>query len=86
MNLIKIPQNSVVSKLRSKNSLMVLPHGPVKNLPCITGDESSTPGQGTKIPHALEQLSLHVTTRDSLCTTTKEPHVATRIPHSASKT
>ena len=86
MNLIKIPQNSVVSKLRSKNSLGDFPHDPVKTLPCNTGDEGSIPGQGTKIPHALEQLSLHATTRDSLCTTTKEPHVATKIPHSASKT
>ena len=30
----------------------------VKNLPSSAGDTSSIPGQGTKIPHALEQLSL----------------------------
>ena len=43
MNLIKIPQNSVVSKLRSKNSLGDFPHDPVKTLPCNTGDQGSTP-------------------------------------------
>ena len=42
----------------------------VKNLPCNTGDESSIPGLGAKIPHALEQpspfatlLSLRATAR-----------------------
>ena len=35
------------------------PGGPVvKNLPCNPGDVGSIPGQGTKIPHAVEQLSL----------------------------
>ena len=34
------------------------PGGPVvKNLPCNVGDSGSIPGQGTKIPHTLEQLS-----------------------------
>ena len=42
------------------------PGGPVvKNPPCNTGDMGLTPGQGTKIPHAKEQLSL--------CTSTEEP-------------
>ena len=30
----------------------------IKNLLCNTGDMGSIPGQGTKIPHALQQLSL----------------------------
>ena len=30
----------------------------VKNLPCNAGDAGSIPGQGTKIPHAMEQLSI----------------------------
>ena len=30
----------------------------VKNLPSSAGDAGSMPGQGTKIPHATEQLSL----------------------------
>ena len=39
--------------------------GPVvKNLPCNVGDMGSNPGRGTKIPHAVEQLSLHTTTTE----------------------
>ena len=35
-----------------------LPGGPVvKNLPSSAGDVGSIPDQGTKIPHALGQLS-----------------------------
>ena len=34
---------------------MDFPGGPVvKNLPCNTGNMGSIPGQGTKIPHAME--------------------------------
>ena len=36
----------------------------VKNLSSSTGDEGSIPGQGTKIPHALKQLSLCVATAE----------------------
>ena len=36
----------------------------VKNLPANAGDMGSIPGQGTKIPHAAEQMSLHATTRE----------------------
>ena len=75
----------MVSKLGSKNSLGDFPHGPVKNLPCNTGDEGSITGQGTKIPHDSEQLSLHATTRESLCTRTEESNNASKSPHSASK-
>ena len=39
--------------------------GPViKNLPLNAGDLGSIPGQGTKIPHALEQLSPGSTTTE----------------------
>ena len=34
----------------------------VKNLPSKAGDAGSIPGQGTKIPHAMRELSLSVTT------------------------
>ena len=37
----------------------------VKNPPASAGDTGSSPGQGTKIPHAAEQLSP--------CATTTEP-------------
>ena len=30
----------------------------VKNLPVNAGDVSSIPGPGTRVPHAVEQLSL----------------------------
>ena len=36
----------------------------VKNPPCDTRDMGSVPGQGTKIPHAAEQLSLQVITTE----------------------
>ena len=42
----------------------------VNNLPCNTGDVGSTPGWGTKIPHASEQLSPHATSTSSR---TREP-------------
>ena len=36
----------------------------VGNPPSSAGDAGSIPGQGTKIPHASEQLSLHASTRE----------------------
>ena len=39
------------------------PGGPVvKNPRCNAGDAGLIPGQGTKIPHAEKQLSLHTAT------------------------
>ena len=35
----------------------------VKNPPSNAGDAGSIPGQGTKIPHAAGQLSLHAATK-----------------------
>ena len=47
------------------------PGGPVvKILPCNTGYLGLIPGQGTKIPHASEQLTLHAI---SIEPTTREP-------------
>ena len=38
------------------------PGGPVvKNPPCKVGDAGSIPGQGTKISHAMGQLSVYAT-------------------------
>ena len=37
----------------------------VKSLPSNAGDTGSIPGQGTKIPHAVGQLSLCATTREA---------------------
>ena len=36
----------------------------VKNMPGNAGALGLIPGPGTKIPHELEQLSLHATTRE----------------------
>ena len=36
----------------------------VRNLPCNAGDMGSIPGQGTRIPHALEPLSQRATTTE----------------------
>ena len=41
-----------------KRNARDFPGGPmVKNLPTNAGDASSIPGQRTKIPHVMEQLS-----------------------------
>ena len=45
----------------------------VKNLPSNAGHMGSIPGQGTKIPHAMGQLSPHTATK-------KIPHAATKTP------
>ena len=47
----------------------------VKNLPCSAGDMGSIPGQGTKIPCALEQLSPRSTTMEA-CMPQLRPVVA----------
>ena len=48
--------------------------GPVvKNSPPNAGDVGWIPGQGTKIPHAAEQLSPHTAA-------TQPPHSGTRVP------
>ena len=45
-----------------------LPRGPVvRNLPCNAGDLGSIPVQGTKIPHAEQQLSVRTLSRELVC-------------------
>ena len=44
------------------------PGGPVvENSPCSAGDTGLIPGQGTKIPHAAEQLGPRATIRKATC-------------------
>ena len=44
------------------------PGGPVvKNPPSNAADAGSIPGWGTRIPHAVGQLSLRTTTREPMC-------------------
>ena len=48
--------------------------GPVvKNLPCNAGDAGSIPGRGTKIPHAMGQLSPHAAAREKPVHHNEEP-------------
>ena len=51
----------------------------VKNPPFNAGDKGLVPGQGTKIPHAMELLRLHelekpVCLREDLAQSKKEKH------------
>ena len=58
------------------------PRGPVaKDLTYNIGDMGSIPGQGTKIPHAIGQPSLHATTRENPCTKAKTPRATTNTQH-----
>ena len=51
----------------------------VKNSSCKVGDEGSIPGQGTKTPHVMEQLSQHVVT-------TEPAHSGQSMPHNEDPT
>ena len=56
-----------VKLLSQKPQLGDFPCGPVvKNLPSKAEDMGSIPGQGTKIPHAAEKLSLQVITTEPM--------------------
>ena len=53
-----------------------VPGGPVvKNLPGSAGVTGSIPGRGTKIPHAVEHLSLRATTTEPVCSGTRVPQL-----------
>ena len=59
---------------RTNPLLRDFPGGPaVKNLSCNAGDASLIPGQGTKIPHAAGQISLHATAREKPVRQNEEP-------------
>ena len=57
----------------------------VKNLPCNAEDTGSIPDQGTKIPYALEKLSLSTTTRESVGHNLKIPRATAKAQHSQNK-
>ena len=59
-------QESTVSGTKEIQKTDGFPGGPVvKDLPSNAGDLGSIPGQGTKIPNAVRQLSPHGTTREA---------------------
>ncbi|KAI4578753.1 hypothetical protein MJT46_000121 [Ovis ammon polii x Ovis aries] len=49
----------------------------------MAGDMGLIPGQGTKIPHALGQLSPYTATRESLCTASTESVLPKENPYTA---
>ena len=57
----------------------------VKNLPCNAGDMGSIPGQGTKIPDVLEQLSPGTTTSDRRCHNWRVRAQQQKISHDSGK-
>ena len=58
----------------------------VKNSPCNAGDAGLIPGQGTKMPHAREQLTPCTATKEPEHHSLKSPRAATKIPCAATKT
>ena len=55
-------KNEVLTEEESKNKYRDFPGRPgTKNLPSNSGKGGSIPSQGTKIPHAMGQLSLRST-------------------------
>ena len=57
----------------------------VKNPPCNAGNAGVIPGQGTKIPHAVEQLNTHAVTTECV-PQWKSLHDATKIPCASTRT
>ena len=58
------------------------PGGPVvKNLPSNAGHAGSIPSQGTKIPHAVRQLSPHAPTTELACVNERVRHAANYRAH-----
>ena len=78
---LKVKINSVIFILFIKvKHQRYFPGGPVvKNPPSNAGDMSLIPGQGTKIPRAVEQLRVYVPQW-------KMPHDAVKIPCAVTKT
>ena len=69
-------------KGQSKSLMRDFPGGPlVKNSPC---NVSSIPGQGTKIAHGMEQLSLSAETIEPEWHN-QSPSTAMKIPHATTK-
>ena len=79
-----------VARFRYKRRQRDFPVGAVvKNPPGNAGDVGLIPGQGTKIPHAAEQLGLHTTgPGDSRAHVPQldRPRATARIQHAATKT
>ena len=68
--------------------MAAVPSGPVnKNSPSNAGESGLIPGWGTKIPHALGQLSRQVTTKEPVyCNTQDQRSCGIKILHATTKT
>ena len=61
------PHHSLLFTIAFKILSWDFPSGPVvKNMLCNAEDSGSSPGQGTKIPHAKKQLNPHATTTEPM--------------------
>ena len=58
----------------------------VKTLPCNAGYWGLIPGGGTKIPHAVGQLSPYTTTGESCVPQQKIPRAAVKVPSATAET
>ena len=63
------------------------PGGPVlKNPPCNSEDKGSIPGQGNKIQHATELLSLSATATEACTPQLENPCTKMKIPNAPTET
>ena len=56
-----------------------------KNLPCNAGDMSSSPGQGTNIPYAIEHLGPCALTTEATCHNQRVCALKRKILHEVTK-
>ena len=82
----------LIPKPHSKHKIKIVRDGDfpggtvVKNLPCNVGDAGLTLGRGTRIPHAMKQLSLNIAEPMYASQLERNLHAARKSPHAATKT
>ena len=82
MNTLKHKAHVFTYKNTLKIKTRDFPGGPVvKNLPSKAGDMGSIPSRGTKIPHAVGQLSPHASTREPACCKLQSPRALESVRH-----
>lgn len=75
-----------ITQAKERERCKGLPDDPVvENLPC-NGERGFNPDQGTKIPHAMEELCPVRNTLENLCTTTKVLGDTRKMPLFMTKT
>ena len=72
-NIKRCSTSSIKRRANQNQRAGDFPSGPViKHPPCNAGDSGLIPGQGTRTPHAVEQLKAHVPQLESSCTAAKD--------------